>query len=81
MRKWSLEIEKQVSEYKQISDHVRRMVKSLCEEALLEAKYWKKKKSKRRNAHGDLKKSLNYKKQGWRLRENLRRNLRRTEAV
>ena len=39
MHKWSLEIEKQVPEYKQITDDVRRMVKSLCEEALLEAKW------------------------------------------
>ena len=39
VHKWSLEIEKQVPEYKQITDDVRRMVKSLCEEALLEAKW------------------------------------------
>ena len=38
VRKWSLEIEKQCAEYQQITEDVRRTVKSLPEEALLEAK-------------------------------------------
>lgn len=38
VRKWSLEMEKQVTEYKQIKEDVRRTVKSLREKALLEAK-------------------------------------------
>ena len=39
MRKWSLEIEKQVAEYEQITEDVRGTVKSLREEALLEVKW------------------------------------------
>lgn len=39
VRKWSLEMEKQVAEYKQIKEDVRRTVKSLREKALLEAKW------------------------------------------
>ena len=46
--KWSLDIEKQVVEYEQITEDVRGMVKSLHEEALLEGN-GKKKKWKRRN--------------------------------
>ena len=37
--KWSLDIEKQVIEYEQITEDVRGMVKSLHEEALLEGKW------------------------------------------
>ena len=48
MGKWSLDIEKQVVEYEQITEDVRGMVKSLHEEALLEGN-GKKKKWKRRN--------------------------------
>ena len=36
--KWSLDLEKQVVEYEQITEDVRGMVKSLHEEALLEGK-------------------------------------------
>ena len=39
MRKWSLEIEKQVAEYEQVTEDVKRTVKSLRDEALLEAKW------------------------------------------
>ena len=39
VHKRSLEIEKQVPEYKQITDDVRRTVKTLCEEALAEVKW------------------------------------------
>ena len=39
MRKWSLETEKQVAEYEQITEDVRGMVKSLREEDLLEVKW------------------------------------------
>ena len=39
MGKWSLDIEKQVVEYEQITEDVRGMVKSLHEEALLERKW------------------------------------------
>ena len=39
MGKWSLDIEKQVIEYEQITEDVRGMVKSLHEEALLEGKW------------------------------------------
>ena len=37
--KWSLDIEKQVVEYEQITEDVRGMLKSLHEEALLEGKW------------------------------------------
>ena len=39
VRKWSLEIEKQVAEYEQVTEDVKRTVKSLRDEALLEAKW------------------------------------------
>ena len=39
MHKRSLEIEKQVPEYKQITDDVRRTVKTLREQALVEVKW------------------------------------------
>ena len=39
VHKRSLEIEKQVPEYTQITDDVRRTVKTLCEEALVEVKW------------------------------------------
>ena len=39
MHKRNLEIEKQVPEYKQITDDVRRTVKTLCEQALVEVKW------------------------------------------
>ena len=38
VRKWSLEIEKQDAEYEQVTEDVKRTVKSLLDEALLEAK-------------------------------------------
>ena len=43
VRKWSLEIEKQVAEYEEITHGVRRAVKDLREEALREAKCEEKK--------------------------------------
>ena len=39
VRKWSLEIEKQVAEYEQVTEDVKRTVKSLRDKALLEAKW------------------------------------------
>ena len=39
MSKWSLDIEKQVVEYEQITEDVRGVVKSLHEEALLKGKW------------------------------------------
>ena len=47
MGKWSLDIEKQVVEYEQITEDVRGMVKSLHEEALLEGNYMGRRKSGR----------------------------------
>ena len=39
IRKWSLEIEKQVAEYEQVTEDVKRTLKSLRDKALLEAKW------------------------------------------
>ena len=39
VRKWSLEIEKQVAEYEQVTEDVKRTLKSLRDKALLEAKW------------------------------------------
>ena len=39
VRKWSLEIENQVAEYERVTEDVKRTVKSLRDEALLEAKW------------------------------------------
>ena len=39
VRKWSLEIEKQVTEYEQVTEDVKRTLKSLRDKALLEAKW------------------------------------------
>ena len=43
VRKWSLEIEKQVAEYEEITQGVRKTVKNLLEEASREAKEEKRK--------------------------------------
>ena len=77
MHKRSLEIEKQVPEYKQITDDVRRTVNTLCEEALAEVK-WEEEKVEEEKCTQWFEEEL--KLEEVRSRENLRRNSRRIEA-
>ena len=51
MHKRSLEIEKQVPEYKQITDDVRRTVKTLCEQAFNSGSEMGRRRSRRGEMH------------------------------
>ena len=58
VHKWRLEIEKQVAEYEEITQGVRKTVKNLCEEASGEAKLEDEKAEEEKAAtRGDTKKS------------------------
>ena len=79
VRKWSLEIEKQVAEYEQVTEDVKRTLKSLRDKALLEAK-WEEEKFEEEKRKQCFDEELKLEEARMETGENLRRNLRRIKA-
>ena len=79
VRKWSLEIEKQVAEYEQVTEDVKRTLKSLRDKALLEAK-WEEEKVEEEKRKQCFDEELKLEEARMETGENLRRNLRRIKA-